>query len=375
MRFTASAISCAVARRLELDVEREQHLVGPDVHRQDRPDHAHVAFVTHDTAHVVRCFAADAFADQQAARLADQQHSDRGEQHADQHGRSAVELGHPEMSARPYARRRRSRARATRRCPRRRPCTSTDPCSTTAPRKTAARPSRAGTCAARSSRLAALEHRRDTEHGVRPERVGHLLGVHDVENSLVGGHAAADAEDQHGDDQAPEEDFLAVAERMLGRCLTLAQLEPDQQQHAISGIDRRMDALGQHGGTAGERRHGELRRRDREIRADRTVDDHSRFRHRDTALPGHFPGRIARRARRFRRFESASARAVRNATRYRSFIGSSLRKRSIAGLGAKSSSSKNGRTSISVCAPSPCGFGKRFAHSIASSREPTSIVV
>jgi hypothetical protein len=54
---------------------------------------------------------------------------------------------------------------------------------------------------------------------------------------------------------------------------------------------------------------------------------------------------------------------------------SSLLKRSAAALGPKSSSSKNRRTSTSAGWPSPAGFGKRFVHSIASSRDLTRIVV
>ena len=49
--------------------------------------------------------------------------------------------------------------------------------------------------------------------------------------------------------------------------------------------------------------------------------------------------------------------------------------RGTASPGAKSSSSKTGRTSISVSRPSPRGLGKRRAHSMASSRERTWISV
>jgi hypothetical protein len=41
-----------------------------------------------------------------------------------------------------------------------------------------------------------------------------------VQHALLRRDAAADAEDQDRDDQAPEEDFLAMTERVLGigRC-------------------------------------------------------------------------------------------------------------------------------------------------------------
>ena len=45
---------------------------------------------------------------------------------------------------------------------------------------------------------------------------------------------------------------------------------------------------------------------------------------------------------------------------------SSLRASAIAGLGPKSSSSNNWRSSISPSVPSPCGEGARLAQSIAS---------
>ena len=51
------------------------------------------------------------------------------------------------------------------------------------------------------------------------------------------------------------------------------------------------------------------------------------------------------------------------------------RKRSTASPGAKSSSSKNCRTSISASLPSMEGLGKRLAHSIASSRDFTWMMV
>ena len=52
---------------------------------------------------------------------------------------------------------------------------------------------------------------------------------------------------------------------------------------------------------------------------------------------------------------------------------SSLRASSIAGLGPKSSSSNNWRSSISPCTASPCGAGQRLAQSIASSFDLTRI--
>ena len=74
------------------------------------------------------------------------------------------------------------------------------------------------------------------------------------------------------------------------------------------------------------------------------------------------PGRLAR-----------LIRASRDPTAY--FRATSSRKRSIASLGPRSSSSYNWRTSISVSAPSPTGLGKRLVHSSASSRDFTWMIV
>lgn len=57
------------------------------------------------------------------------------------------------------------------------------------------------------------------------------------------------------------------------------------------------------------------------------------------------------------------------------FSATSSRKRSIASLGPRSSSSYSWRTSISASAPSPTGLGKRLVHSSASSRDFTCMIV
>ena len=56
---------------------------------------------------------------------------------------------------------------------------------------------------------------RDGEHDVVDGRVLELHGMLDVRDALVDGHAAADAEDAHGDDEAPEVDLHAVTEGVL----------------------------------------------------------------------------------------------------------------------------------------------------------------
>ena len=57
-----------------------------------------------------------------------------------------------------------------------------------------------------------------------------------MQDALVDRDAAADAEDQHGDDQAPEVELLAVAERMalVGRPLRQAHADEQEQPSPVS---------------------------------------------------------------------------------------------------------------------------------------------
>ena len=64
-----------------------------------------------------------------------------------------------------------------------------------------------------------------------------------MQHALVERDATAEAEDQHGNDQAPEVQILAVPERVFGRSGPLAQADADKQEHAVKAIDRRMDTL------------------------------------------------------------------------------------------------------------------------------------
>ncbi len=72
------------------------------------------------------------------------------------------------------------------------------------------------------------------------------------------GHASAQPEDQHGDDQAPEVQLLAVAEGVLRRGRPLAEPDTHEQQYAVERVDGGVDTLGQHGGTAGDPGDDEL---------------------------------------------------------------------------------------------------------------------
>jgi hypothetical protein len=131
----------------------------------------------------------------------------------------------------------------------------------------------------RDQEARALEHRSGCEHHVVPGRIAQRLGMADVLDAFVEGHAAAEPEDQHRDDQAPEVELLAVAERVLHARRALAQPKADQQQYAVEGVDRRMDALGQHRRAAGDAGHDELRDRDGDVGADRAVDGDAGFGH------------------------------------------------------------------------------------------------
>ena len=72
-----------------------------------------------------------------------------------------------------------------------------------------------------------------------------------MRDSFIDRHAAAERKDQNRDDQRPEIDFCAVAERMGLVRRFPAEASPEQQQPAVAGIDERMDCLGKHCRAAG----------------------------------------------------------------------------------------------------------------------------
>jgi len=56
------------------------------------------------------------------------------------------------------------------------------------------------------------------------------------EGAILSG--GAEPENEHRDHEAPEIEFPAMPERVLGRGFSPAQLHSSQQRHAIAGIHR-----------------------------------------------------------------------------------------------------------------------------------------
>src|SRR6185437_729542 len=71
---------------------------------------------------------------------------------------------------------------------------------------------------------------------------------------------------------------MSVTEWMIGigRLMTLPNAE--QHQQTVARVDYRVDRLGEHRGTAGERGSDKLRHRNREVPRDRGIDRKRRFR-------------------------------------------------------------------------------------------------
>src|SRR5205085_190648 len=108
----------------------------------------------------------------------------------------------------------------------------------------------------------ALEDGGEAEHDVVPLRVFYGSGVREVHKAFVGGHAAADGEDEDADDEHPEVEFAPMPEGVLevGRLATLADAE--QHQPAVARVNDGMNRLREHRGAAREEGGDELRRGD-----------------------------------------------------------------------------------------------------------------
>jgi len=126
--------------------------------------------------------------------------------------------------------------------------------------------------AQRDGEADALEEGRCAEHHVVPGGILQRLRMADVLHAFVKRDAAAEAENQHCDDQAPEVQLLAVPERVFGRGGPLAQADAHEQEHAVEAVDRRVNALREHGRTAGDAGHHELGGGDGDIGRDGRID-------------------------------------------------------------------------------------------------------
>src|SRR5665647_3168552 len=88
-------------------------------------------------------------------------------------------------------------------------------------------------------------------------------------HAFVDGHASADAEYAHSDDQAPEVDLHAVTERMCGVGSAGPTAQSMEEQPAITGVDNGVDTFGDHGRTARHHSRHELDGGDGRVSDDR----------------------------------------------------------------------------------------------------------
>jgi hypothetical protein len=120
---------------------------------------------------------------------------------------------------------------------------------------------------------AALERERDREDDVVDGRAGKWFGLLDMPPALEDRHARADREDQDRDDERPEIQLAAIAERvrLVGGALGL--FLPVEQQHLVAAVDHRVEAFGQHRRRSGHPGGDEFRHADPEIGGEGAVED------------------------------------------------------------------------------------------------------
>jgi hypothetical protein len=105
------------------------------------------------------------------------------------------------------------------------------------------------------------------------ERIFDRLGVEHVDDAFVEGDPGTEREDQKSNDEAPEVELAAMAERMHQVCRLGGTMEAIEQQQAIAGIDERMHTFRQHRRAAGEGCGNEFGHRYRQVAGKGRIDD------------------------------------------------------------------------------------------------------
>src|SRR3546814_3756941 len=82
----------------------------------------------------------------------------------------------------------------------------------------------------------AFHQESDAEDDVVERCAGHLLGLDDVEPAFVDRYARADREDQDRDDERPEIQFAAIAERVIVIGGLLGAVLAVEQQHLVAAV-------------------------------------------------------------------------------------------------------------------------------------------
>src|SRR3569623_710816 len=122
-----------------------------------------------------------------------------------------------------------------------------------------------------------FEHQGHREHAVLPCRILARLGVLQMGAAFIDRHAAAQREDADGDDERPEIQLSAVAERVLRIRRSRGAMQPQPHQQTVAGVDERMDALGQHRRAAGDEGGDKFANGDADIADDGRHDGDLRF--------------------------------------------------------------------------------------------------
>ena len=99
-----------------------------------------------------------------------------------------------------------------------------------------------------------------------------MVGMNEMGDALIDGHAPTAAEKDDGNNQTPQVELLTISEwmRLVSRFPTLTQTQ--QEQQFVAGIDRGVDPFGEHGRTAGDKCHDVLEYGHDEIGENRPVD-------------------------------------------------------------------------------------------------------
>ncbi len=104
----------------------------------------------------------------------------------------------------------------------------------------------------------ALEDEGKTEHDVVPRRIFHRRRVRNVRDAFIGGHTAADSENENGDDERPEVEFAPVTERMIEVRRLAAFVDTEQHQPAVARVNDGVNCLREHRRAAREKGGNEL---------------------------------------------------------------------------------------------------------------------
>src|SRR5450830_1220239 len=98
---------------------------------------------------------------------------------------------------------------------------------------------------------AAFEDQRRQQDDISHGGVFYRFGIEDVMHAFVDRQTSTQSKDQHRHHETPEIHLTTIAQRMIMIGSVLGAMQAIEQQYLVAHIDRRVDALAEHGGTAG----------------------------------------------------------------------------------------------------------------------------